>query len=168
MIKVILTLNILCVINHVIEEKRCFEIFIWNSGFSSSEVWNFVFTFSLLQWNSEISLMMREHWEYEPIRDIIEKPSFEKRKCKKHLVRGRRSLNVPWRISASETETAAVTILLGWKNPIPYVSEIDVKRAHHLSKRINSLGPFETSLEKVSWYPIIKEPVRLQISSLTS
>ena len=28
------------------------------------------------------------------------------------------------------------------KNPIPYVSEIYVKRAHHLSKRINSLGPF--------------------------
>ena len=31
--------------------------------------------------------MMRGHCEYEPIRDIIEKPSFEKRKCKKHLVR---------------------------------------------------------------------------------
>ena len=31
--------------------------------------------------------MMRGHCEYEPIRDIIEKPSFEKGKCKKHLVR---------------------------------------------------------------------------------
>ena len=116
MIKVILTLNILCVINHVIEEKRCFEIFIWNSGFSSSEVWNFVFTFSLLQWNSEISLMTRGHWEYEPIRDIIEKPSFEKRKCKKHLVRGRRSLNVSWRISASHRNSCSHDIT-GLKKP---------------------------------------------------
>ena len=31
--------------------------------------------------------MMRGHCEYEPIRDILEKPSFEKRKCKKHFVR---------------------------------------------------------------------------------
>ena len=57
--------------------------------------------------------MMRGHCEYEPIRDIIEKPSFEKIKCKKHLVRGRRSLNVSDEELAPHTETATVTILLG-------------------------------------------------------
>ena len=57
--------------------------------------------------------MMRGHYEYEPIRDILEKPSFEKRKCKKHLVRGRRSLNVSDEELAPHTETATVTILLG-------------------------------------------------------
>ena len=60
--------------------------------------------------------MMRGHWEYEPIRDIIEKPSFEKRKCKKHLVRGRRSLNVSWRISASHRNSCSHDIT-GLKKP---------------------------------------------------
>ena len=69
----------------------------------------------------------------------IEKHSFEERNCIKHLVRGRRSLNLSEEESHRDSCSQDIA---GLKNSIPYVNEIEVKRAYHLSSWINLLGPF--------------------------